>query len=47
MNGELVTFDGGETLAAGGQFNTFTRMPREQVKAMMDQLRADKTEDTE
>ena len=47
MNGELVTFDGGETLAAGGQFNTFTRMPREQVKAMMDQLRPDKTEDTE
>ncbi|PSQ86742.1 MAG: 2,4-dienoyl-CoA reductase, partial [Bacteroidetes bacterium QH_2_63_10] len=41
MNGEVVTFDGGEALAAGGQFNTFTRMPREQVKALMKQLRPD------
>ncbi len=41
MNGEVVTFDGGEALAAGGQFNTFTRMPREQVKAMMEQMRPD------
>jgi NAD(P)-dependent dehydrogenase (short-subunit alcohol dehydrogenase family) len=41
MNGEVVTFDGGEALAAGGQFNTFTRMPREQVKAMMEALRPD------
>jgi len=41
MNGEVVTFDGGEALASGGQFNMFTRMPREQVKAMMEQLRPD------
>jgi NAD(P)-dependent dehydrogenase (short-subunit alcohol dehydrogenase family) len=41
MNGEVVTFDGGEALAAGGQFNAFTRMPREQVKAMMEALRPD------
>ena len=41
MNGEVVTFDGGEALAAGGQFNTITRMPREQVKALMEQLRPD------
>jgi NAD(P)-dependent dehydrogenase (short-subunit alcohol dehydrogenase family) len=41
MNGEVVTFDGGEALSAGGQFNTFTRMPREQVKAMMEQMRPD------
>ena len=41
MNGEVVTFDGGEALAAGGQVNTFTRMPREQVKALMEQLRPD------
>jgi len=41
MNGEVVTFDGGEALAAGGQFNTFTQMPREQVKALMEQLRPD------
>jgi len=39
MNGEVVTVDGGEALAAGGQFNTFTRMPREQVKEMMDRMR--------
>jgi NAD(P)-dependent dehydrogenase (short-subunit alcohol dehydrogenase family) len=41
MNGEVVTFDGGEALAAGGQFNAFTRMPRGQVKDMMEQLRPD------
>ena len=41
MNGEVVTFDGGETLAAGGQFNAFTRMPRQQVKALMEQMRPD------
>ena len=41
MNGEVVTFDGGEALAAGGQFNTFTRMPRQQVKALMEQMRPD------
>jgi len=41
MNGEVVTFDGGETLAAGGQFNAFTRMPRAQVKALMEQMRPD------
>ncbi|WP_263820254.1 SDR family oxidoreductase [Salinibacter sp.] len=39
MNGEVVTLDGGEALAAGGQFNTFTRMPRRQVKALMEQMR--------
>lgn len=47
MNGEVVTFDGGETLAAGGQFNTFTRMPRGQVKAMMERMRPDSQEDSE
>jgi len=40
MNGEVVTVDGGEALAAGGQFNAFTRMPRGQIKALMEQLRA-------
>lgn len=39
MNGEVVTFDGGEALASGGQFNDFTRMPRGQAKAMMEQMR--------
>jgi NAD(P)-dependent dehydrogenase (short-subunit alcohol dehydrogenase family) len=41
MNGELVVFDGGEVLAAGGQFNDFTRLPRQQVKAMFEQMRSD------
>jgi hypothetical protein len=41
MNGEVVTFDGGEKLAAGGQFNDFTRLPRAQVKQMMAQMRPD------
>jgi len=41
MNGELVNFDGGEKLAAGGQFNDFTRLPREQIKQMMAQMRGD------
>jgi len=43
MNGEVVTFDGGEALAAGGQFNTFTRMPRTQVKALMKEMRPDRS----
>ena len=41
MNGELVTFDGGEKLAAGGQFNDFTRLPRENIKSMMAAMRGD------
>ncbi len=40
MNGEVVTLDGGEVLVAGGQFNDFTRMPREQVKALFEQMKA-------
>lgn len=47
MNGEVVTFDGGEALAAGGQFNTFSRMPREQVKVMMERLRPDRDDESE
>ncbi|HET8656810.1 MAG TPA: SDR family oxidoreductase [Longimicrobiaceae bacterium] len=35
VNGECVTIDGGEWLAAGGEFNHFTRLPRELVKGMM------------
>ncbi len=42
MNGEVVVFDGGEVLAAGGQFNDFTRLPRKQVKAMFEQMRPDR-----
>jgi NAD(P)-dependent dehydrogenase (short-subunit alcohol dehydrogenase family) len=44
MNGEVVTFDGGEHLAAGGQFNDLTRRPREQVRAMMQAMRPDGAE---
>ena len=39
MNGNVVTFDGGEALAAGGQFNTLTQMPREQGQGLMEHMR--------
>jgi NAD(P)-dependent dehydrogenase (short-subunit alcohol dehydrogenase family) len=42
MNGELVTFDGGEVLTAGGQFNDFTRMSRETIKSMMEMMKPKK-----
>ncbi len=38
LSGECIALDGGEVLAAGGQFNDFIKMPREgvlQVLAMM------------
>lgn len=47
MNGEVVTFDGGEALASGGQFNDFSRMPREQVKALMRRMRPDESSSSE
>jgi len=39
INGECVTIDGGEWLASGGEFNGFTRMPREQVKGALRAMR--------
>jgi NAD(P)-dependent dehydrogenase (short-subunit alcohol dehydrogenase family) len=39
INGECVTIDGGEWLASGGEFNGFTRLPREQVKGVMRKMR--------
>jgi NAD(P)-dependent dehydrogenase (short-subunit alcohol dehydrogenase family) len=39
INGECVTIDGGEWLAAGGEFNHLTRVPREQVKGVMRKMR--------
>ena len=39
INGECVTIDGGEWLAAGGEFNHLTRIPREQVKGVMRKMR--------
>jgi NAD(P)-dependent dehydrogenase (short-subunit alcohol dehydrogenase family) len=38
-NGEVVTFDGEEALAAGGQFNTLTQMLREQEQGLMEHVR--------
>ena len=39
MNGAFLTYDGGEVLVAGGQFNTFTRLPRQQIKQLFEQMR--------
>lgn len=39
INGECVTIDGGEWLGSGGEFNHLTRLPREQVKGVMRQMR--------
>ncbi len=39
ITGECVTIDGGEWLASGGQFNGFTRRPREEVKAFLRGMR--------
>jgi NAD(P)-dependent dehydrogenase (short-subunit alcohol dehydrogenase family) len=41
MNGEVVTLDGGEALAAGGQFNDLARMPAAAVDAMLSAMRKD------
>lgn len=39
VNGECVVIDGGEWIASGGEFNGFTRMPRESFKAAMKAMR--------
>ena len=39
ITGECVTIDGGEWLSSGGEFNRFTRLPREQVKGLIRQMR--------
>ena len=39
ITGECVTIDGGEWLGSGGEFNHLTRIPREQVKAVMRKMR--------
>jgi len=39
INGECVTIDGGEWLAAGGMFSGLTRVPREQVKEALRSFR--------
>lgn len=39
VNGEVVTIDGGEWIASGGEFNGLTRMPRERLKAAVAGMR--------
>lgn len=39
INGECVTIDGGEWIMSGGMFNGLTRLPREQLKAMLRGMR--------
>jgi NAD(P)-dependent dehydrogenase (short-subunit alcohol dehydrogenase family) len=42
INGEVVTIDGGEWLASGGEFNGLTRVPRQHFKAAMQAMRPPK-----
>jgi NAD(P)-dependent dehydrogenase (short-subunit alcohol dehydrogenase family) len=39
VNGEVVTIDGGEWIASGGEFNGLARAPRAQVKAAFAAMR--------
>ncbi|MGH7553318.1 MAG: SDR family oxidoreductase [Longimicrobiales bacterium] len=39
INGECVTIDGGEWLAAGGEFNSLTRVPRDELKQALRSFR--------
>lgn len=39
INGEVVTIDGGEWIASGGEFNGLTRMPRQAVKGALKAMR--------
>ena len=39
LTGAHVVYDGGEVLVAGGQFNDFTRLPREDVRGMFEAMR--------
>jgi NAD(P)-dependent dehydrogenase (short-subunit alcohol dehydrogenase family) len=39
INGECVVIDGGEWIASGGEFNAFTRLPREQLRGMLRAMR--------
>lgn len=39
ITGECVTIDGAEWLASGGEFNHFTRLPRDQVKRILRKMR--------
>jgi NAD(P)-dependent dehydrogenase (short-subunit alcohol dehydrogenase family) len=39
INGEVVTIDGGEWIASGGEFNGLVRMPRDAVKGALRAMR--------
>jgi len=39
ITGECVTIDGGEWLAAGGEFNHLTRLPRDEVRSLLRKMR--------
>ncbi len=39
LTGHILTLDGAEALAAGGQFNDLIRMPRPQVETLMNAMR--------
>jgi len=42
LTGECIALDGGEILASGGQFNDFTKMPREGVLQVFEMMRGAK-----
>lgn len=39
INGEVVTIDGGEWIASGGEFNGLTRVPRARIKSALGAMR--------
>lgn len=39
INGDCVTIDGGEWLASGGQFSGLRRLPRDEVKTLLQRMR--------
>lgn len=39
MNGSIVTLDGGEVLASGGQFNSLMQMPSDELDRMFETMR--------
>lgn len=39
INGEVVTIDGGEWIASGGEFNGLTRVPRAKIKSALGAMR--------
>lgn len=43
MTGEVVTLDGGEWLNQGQEFSSFTKMPREQLKAALQAMKPKKS----